>query len=113
MSDVIGAAEVIADLEGAARRAGPVSDVITRGAAQRIEDRTRSTVKKRTGRTQASVGTTRNGAADYSVGGGQDGSLRRLELGGARGGAQPSLFPAADAEAPELSDQLARFLDTL
>lgn len=113
MSDVIGADKVIADLEGAARRAGPVSDLITRGAAQRVEDRARETVKVRTGRTKGSVGTTRNGVADYSVGGSFEGSGRRLEFGGARGGAQPWLFPSADAEVPELADQLARFIDTI
>lgn len=101
MSDVIGADAVIADFERIATHAGPVTDLITRGAADRIAARTRDTVPVRTGRTKRSVTVTRHGVADYDVGGTTEGSLRRTELGGARGGAQPALYPAADAEAPE------------
>lgn len=100
MSDVIGATEVIAAFEQAAVKAGPLSDLLTRGAAERVARRTQETAPVRTGRTRASVGVDHHGVSDYSVGGDTSGSLRRTELGGARGGAQPALYPAADAEAP-------------
>lgn len=113
MSDIIGASQVIADFEGAARRCGPIVDLLTGGAAQRVETRAAATVKVRTGRTRGSVGTTRNGPADYSVGGSFEGSGRRLELGGSRGGAQPWLFPSAEAEVPGLTAGLGRFVDDI
>ena len=113
MSDVIGADGVIADFEGAARRCGPVTDVLTFGAAERIEARAAATVTVRTGRTRDSVSTTRNGQGDYSIGGTKAGTGRRLELGGSKGGAQPWLFPAADAEVPGLDKVYEEFLGSI
>lgn len=107
MSDIIGADEVIADFERAAARIGPLSDLLTNGAAELVARRTRETVAVFSGRTKAAVEKTRLGSADYEVGGGKDGSLRRTELGGSRGAAQPALYPAADAEAPGWEKSLA------
>lgn len=97
---ITGAAELAAELDRAAARAGPLADLLTRGAAVRVEERTEQTVAVATGRTKASVRVDRLGPADYSVGGTEEGTLRRLELGGSNGGAQPALYPAADAEGP-------------
>lgn len=113
MTDITGATETAAAFDRLAAQAGPVTDRLTQGAARRVEERTRATVTVLTGRTQRSVSMTRNGNADYSVGGDKAGTLKRLELGGSKGGAQPALYPAADAEAPEWRDDLANGIKAL